>query len=57
MFMVMVKMKFGIDDTFDCEYSGIEHTTKEAAEIELKEAENKLKDDKLFIYAYIHTED
>lgn len=57
MYTVMIKMHFGIDDTFDAEYSGIDHDTKEAAAIELKEAEQKLKDDKLFIYAYIHTED
>lgn len=52
-YRVMVKMKFGIDDTFDAEYSGMVHESKEAANIELKEAERKLKDDDLVNYCYI----
>lgn len=31
------------NDTYDFEYSGIEHTTREEAEKELAEAEKKLK--------------
>ena len=52
-YRIKVNMKFGIDDTFDAEYSGIIHETKAAANVELKEAEHKLKNDDLVIYCYI----
>lgn len=38
MFKVIANIDFGIDDTYDAEYSGIEHETREAAEKELYEA-------------------
>jgi len=53
MYRVMVHLKFGIDDTYDCEYSGIVHDTKEQAQIELVEAEDKLDNNANFIWAYI----
>lgn len=53
MYMVMVKMLFGIDDTYDAEYSGTWHETKEAAQKELKEAEQLKNTDRNYIYAYI----
>lgn len=38
MFKVIANIDFGIDDTYDAEYSGIEHETQEAAKKELYEA-------------------
>lgn len=49
MFIVRANIPFGPDDTYDCEYSGIEHNTKADAEKELKKA-NK---DENINYAYI----
>lgn len=50
-YIVRCVIPFGIDDTYDCEYSGTEHETKEAAE---KEAAKAAADkDNGVIYAYI----
>ena len=38
MYIVMVEISFGYDDTLYCEYSGIEHNTKEEANKELIKA-------------------
>lgn len=56
-YKVYVKMKFGIDDTFDAEYSGETYTNKKEAIKELKEAKNHCKNDNDAIYAYIETSD
>lgn len=53
MFKVIALMKFGIDDTYDAEYSGIDHETKEAAEKELQEAKKKTKNDATILNVYI----
>ena len=37
-YIVMVTIPFGYDDTYFCEYSGIEHDTIKAANYELNEA-------------------
>ncbi len=49
MYIVRANIPFGIDDTYDCEYSGIEHATREEAEKELQEA----KKDETINFAYI----
>ena len=38
MYIVMVTIPFGIDDTYYCEYSGIEHSTRKEANKELIKA-------------------
>ena len=52
-YIVMVNMNFGIDDTFDGEYSGIIHDTPEAAVNEMTEAEAYGKNDAAFNYSYV----
>ena len=37
-YIVMVTIPFGIDDTYHCEYSGVEHDTIKAANHELNKA-------------------
>lgn len=37
-YVVMCKVKFGIDDTLFCEFSGIEHATQKEARKELNKA-------------------
>ena len=49
MYIVRANIPFGPDDTYDCEYSGIEHTTRAEAEKELKKA----KKDTNINFAYI----
>lgn len=41
------------EDYYDFEYSGIEYATREEAEIELAEVENKTKDDEMVRGVYI----
>lgn len=53
MYIVRANIPFGIDDTYDCEYSGIEHDTKEAAEVELMKA----KKDHNINFAYIENKE
>ena len=54
MFMVKVDMWNNCyEDTYDCEYSGIEHTTREEAEKELAKAKEATKDDKYIESIYI----
>ena len=53
MFKVYVKIKFGYDDALDCEYSGIEHDTREAAEAELTKAKLHEVDNDNIFYLYI----
>lgn len=53
MYKVIAKLSFGIDDTFEAEYSGIEHATKEAAEAELTEAKLHEVDNESLIFLYI----
>ena len=38
MYIVRANIPFGSDDTYDCEYSGIEHSTRDEAEKELRVA-------------------
>lgn len=38
MYRVYVTIKFGIDDTYYCEYSGIDHATYHSANIEKEQA-------------------
>ena len=52
-YQVFVNMNFGYDDTFEAEYSGMEYTTREEAENELKAAKEYVKHDKEANYAYI----
>ena len=49
MYIVRANIPFGPDDTYDCEYSGIEHETRKAAEKELLKA----KKDNNINFAYI----
>ncbi len=49
MYIVKANIPFGPDDTYDCEYSGIEHPTREEAEKELEKA----KKDENINFAYI----
>ena len=37
-YVVMCTVPFGIDDTYFCEYSGVEHKTQKAAKHEAYEA-------------------
>ena len=37
-YVVMVTVPFGIDDTYECEYSGIEHASLGRAIIEMDKA-------------------
>lgn len=53
MFKVYAKIKFGYDDSLDCEYSGIEHDTREAAEAELTKAKLHEIDNDDIYYLYI----
>ncbi len=53
MYIVRCNIRFGYDDTYDCEYSGIEHKTRDSAEKELKKAKAE---DKV-LYAYIKSTD
>lgn len=49
-YLVMVNVPFGIDDTLNVEYSGIEHNTYDDAEAEMI---GKAVDDPQVISAYI----
>lgn len=54
MFIVMVDLWNNThDDYYDFEYSGIEHATREEAEIEYNEALPRLRKDPTFKTAYI----
>lgn len=53
MFEIRANMKFGIDDTYDCEYNGVVYETKEEAEKALALAEIKEADNDDIIYLYV----
>ena len=40
-YKVMVTILFGVDDTYYCEYTGIEHYNRESAESELIQAQKE----------------
>lgn len=42
-YMVRANVPFGPDDTYDCEYSGVEHQSRADAEKELEKAKNNKK--------------
>lgn len=42
-YMVKANVPFGPDDTYDCEYSGVEHQSRADAEKELEKAKNNKK--------------
>ena len=48
-YMVRANVPFGPDDTYDCEYSGVEHPSRADAEKELEKAKNN----KEINFAYI----
>lgn len=41
-YKVMVTIPFGVDDTYYCDYTGIEHHNRESAESELIRAQNDI---------------
>ena len=53
MYEVRANIPFGVDDTYDCEYSGEVHKTKEAAEAELKKARKHASESSEINYVYI----
>lgn len=52
MYRVMVKQDFDFD-SFHGEYSGVKHKTRKAAEKEMQEAKDFVKDDATVDYVYI----